>query len=41
MEKNGARQKVVRAGEVKRRIEQGWEYVGTLLDGSVLVKLPV
>ncbi|MEW6222648.1 MAG: hypothetical protein AB1476_04990 [Candidatus Hadarchaeota archaeon] len=41
MESNGARQKVVTAGEVKRHIENGWEYVGTLPDGTALVKLPV
>jgi len=41
MEENGARQKVVPAKEVKRHIEEGWEYVGTLPDGSVVIKLPV
>jgi len=41
MESNGARQKVVPAGEVKRHIKQGWEYVGTLPDGSVVLKLPL
>jgi len=41
MEKNGARQKVVPAGEVKKHIRQGWEYAGTLPDGSVVIKLPL
>jgi hypothetical protein len=41
MESNGARQKVVTAKDVKKHIEKGWEYVGTLPDGSVVLKLPV
>jgi len=41
MERNGARQKVVPAGEVKKHIRQGWEYAGTLPDGSVVIKLPL
>lgn len=41
MENNGARQKVVPAKAVKHHLEEGWEYVGTLPDGSVVIKLPM
>ncbi len=37
----GNGRKAVAAKDVKKRIEQGLEYVGNLPDGSVVVKLPV
>ena len=37
---NGNRQKVVPVGEVKRYIEEGWEYLSTLPSGEAVVRLP-
>jgi len=37
---NGNRQKVVQMGEVKRFIEEGWEYLSTLPSGEAIVRLP-
>lgn len=37
---NGNRQKVVPLGEVKRFIEEGWEYLTTIPSGEVVVRLP-
>jgi hypothetical protein len=34
------RQKVVSTGEVKSMIENGWEYVAQLPDGSVVMRMP-
>jgi hypothetical protein len=35
---NGWKQKVVEAGTVKGMVEEGWEYVAQLPDGSVVVR---
>ena len=40
MTENGNRQKVVLSKEVKKHIECGWEFVSSLPDGSVIIKLP-
>ncbi len=37
---NGNRQKVVQIGDVKRFIEEGWEYLSTLPSGEAIVRLP-
>ena len=37
---NGHRQKVIPASQVKKSINQGWEYVAQLPDGDAIVKLP-
>ena len=37
---NGNRQKVVQMGDVKRFIEEGWEYLSTLPSGEAVVRLP-
>lgn len=34
------KQKVVDAGEVKRMVEEGWEYVAQLPDGNVVMRMP-
>ena len=40
MANNGSRQKVIRAGEVEQYIQQGWEYVASLPDDRMILKLP-
>jgi len=37
---NGSRQKVIPVHEVKSYIEQGYEYVASLPNGEVIVKVP-
>ena len=37
---NANRQKVVQIGDVKRFIEEGWEYLSTLPSGEAIVRLP-
>ncbi len=37
---NGNTQKVVPMGEVKRFIEEGWEYLSTLPSGEAVIRLP-
>ena len=38
--KNAGRQKVVGMDEVKRYIEEGWEYLSTLPSGEAVIRLP-
>ncbi len=37
---NGNTQKVVQMGDVKRFIEEGWEYLSTLPSGEAVIRLP-
>jgi integrase len=37
---NGNRQRVVPIGDVKRYIEEGWEYLSTLPSGEAVIRLP-
>ena len=40
MANNGASQRVIGAGEVERFLSSGWDFVATLSDDRIIVKLP-
>lgn len=40
LSENGKRQKVITAKEIKKYIEEGWEFVSSLPDGNIIIKLP-
>jgi hypothetical protein len=40
MNGNGSRQKVAHADDIEQLIAQGWEFVSSLPNGKVILKLP-